>query len=945
MATSRLHNLPQAVTSFIGRERELVDVTELLAKHRLVTLTGAGGCGKTRLALGAAARLTGAFRDGVRWVELSALSDPVLLSQVVAARIGLKGRGRPTTDALAQFLGPKSMLLILDTCEHIRLACAMLAHALLTEAPDLRLLATSRELLNVPGEITYRVPSLSHPDRDQPATRGALSAFESVRLFVERAATRQPGFVLSEANAAEVGEICRRLDGIPLAIELAAARMHILSVEQLAGHLREQFEVLGRESAVVLPRHRTLRKTFDWSHDLLDDEERMLFRRASVFAGGFTLEAAETVCGASLESLGRLADKSMVQTDPSRPVARYRLLDMMREFAREKLAAAGEVEVVSGRHRDYFLRLAQEAEPHLTASDEQEWLERLDVEHDNLRAALRHRPSDGAASEANLRAAAALRRFWFARGYITEGRVWLENGLREAVPCAPSVRVKALNAIASLAWRQGDFVQGRAWANEALDLARAAGDRCEVSNALHELGTIAYHEGNRTRAKSLWEECLALRRDLGMAWHAGITLLNLGEMAYADGEYRHAVAFLREGLALFEQIRNPSGMAWMLRNLGAVLSQLGAYSESLAYFRRGIELHRGLGYQFGIAGGLDGLATSAAKQRRTENAAWILGAADALHERVGIPRQPEMATEMARVREMIRATLGETAYAAAAARGRELPLEQVLQRVLAGDPFRGAMTPLQARLLGEFEVRREGAVLPSTVWRRKRNRLLFVYLLLAGRPVPREELLDALWPDLSRDAAAASLNVAWSNLKRVFEPDLAEGEPSSYLAIERGRYGLQPAAVVTDVREFERQAAGAANAARPEQRTAALERAASIYTGDLLPDDTNEPWTVLARERLRTQYLGVLESLAESQRRQNRAEDAIETLRTILRLEPWREETYRSLMDILVTFGRRSEALRVYRDCETLLRRELNVAPSLETQALAKAIGGGDQAP
>ena len=430
------HNLPLELSSFVGREKELAEVKRLLENNRLLTLTGSGGCGKTRLALAAAGELVEGFADGVWLVELASLADASLVPQAVASTLGVREQtGRSPTESLSDYLGSKRVLLVLDNCEHLVEACAELAEALLHSCPELRILATSREALGITGEVAWLVPSLSLPDlRRLPAVE-SLYQYESARLFVERTTAVNPTFALTEQNASAVAQVCYRLDGIPLAIELAAARTKVLTVEQIAVRLDDSFGLLSAGSRTAMPRQRTLHATMDWSHELLPDEERALFRRLAVFAGGFTLEAAESVCSGEdlerdevLDLLSHLVDKSLVVAWEVSGEARYRLLETVQQYAWEKLSEPGETERFRERHAGYYLALAEEAEPELKGAGQVAWLERLEWERDNLRAAMAWLLERGALEEA-ARLGWALWLFWGIRAHFAEGRRWMEQAL------------------------------------------------------------------------------------------------------------------------------------------------------------------------------------------------------------------------------------------------------------------------------------------------------------------------------------------------------------------------------------------------------------------------------------------------------------------------------------------------------------------------------------
>src|SRR5918998_4342554 len=498
------HNLPSEFSSFVGREKELAEVKRLLEYNRFLTLTGSGGCGKTRLALAAARELVERFEDGVWLVELASLSDLALLPQAVASTLGVREQpGRSLIETLSDYLGSKKVLLVLDNCEHLIEACAELAEALLHSCPELRVLATSREAMGLTGEVDWPVPSLSLPDLRRLPDIGSLPRYESARLFVERTMAVKPTFALTEQNAPAVAQICYRLDGIPLAIELAAARAKVLSVEQIADRLDDSFGLLSAGGRATRPRQHTLHATMDWSHELLGREERILFRRLAVFSGGFSFEAAESVCiGEDVERdevlglLSRLVDKSLVVARAERGETRYRLLETIRQYGREKLEESGEEAEVGQRHAGYCLGFAEEAERELGGPDQARWLTRLEAEHDNLRAALSW--SLGEVGDAGLgaRLTAALWSFWSTRGYVNEGRKWLESAIsrsEHAVTAPPTLaRAKALNGAGVLAMVQDEVGAAKVHIEEGLSLYRELGDKEGIASSLVSLGSVAW---------------------------------------------------------------------------------------------------------------------------------------------------------------------------------------------------------------------------------------------------------------------------------------------------------------------------------------------------------------------------------------------------------------------------------------------------------------------
>ena len=493
------NNLPLELSSFVGREKELAEVKRLLEDNRLLTLTGSGGCGKTRLALAAADELLGGFEDGVWLVELASLADPSLVQAAVASDLGVREQpGSTSAEVLLGYLRNKEMLLVLDNCEHLVEACAVLAEALLRTCPSLRILATSREAFGVVGETRLAVPPLSLPDpRRLPAVED-LAHYEAANLFVERAKAVKSEFALTEENAMSVAQICYRLDGIPLAIELAAARVKVLSAGQIAARLDDRFALLTDGGRTALARQRTLEAAVDWSYELISQGERKLLRQLSVFAGGFTLEAAEAVCsgfpadnelgqGEVLDGLSRLVDKSLVFVAERGGGARYRLLETIRQYGREKLEVSGEAEEIRRRHAGFFLELAERAGPELKGPRQGEWLECLDTEHDNLRAAMRWMDEEGEAEDA-ARLAWALWLFWFHRGHQEEGRRWIEGVLAKGGALSTDLRAKVLYADGAMSWGLRESSDTIRLLEESRALFRQAKDRHGEALALAATG-------------------------------------------------------------------------------------------------------------------------------------------------------------------------------------------------------------------------------------------------------------------------------------------------------------------------------------------------------------------------------------------------------------------------------------------------------------------------
>jgi predicted ATPase/class 3 adenylate cyclase len=717
------NNLPLQLSSFVGREKEMAQVRRLLETTRLLTLTGTGGTGKTRLALQVAAELLDGESDGVWLVELAALADPALVLQAVATVLGVREEpGRPLTLTLVDVLKPKRLLFLLDNCEHLLQACATLAEVLLRGCPGVQILATSREGLNIAGETTYRLPSLSLPDLRAPLpTAERLMEYEAARLFIDRATAALPAFTLTDASAPAVAQVCHRLDGIPLAIELAAARVKVLSVERIAERLDDSFRLLAGGSRTALPRHQTLRALIDWSYDLLSEAERTLLRRLSVFAGGWTLEAAEAVCADDerpttnderqgrdenvtvgrwslvvgryevLDLLMQLVEKSLVVYEERGEEDRYRLLETIRQYSRDRLLGAGEAEVVHRRHRDFFLRLAEEAEPKLHGPEQAGWLERLEREHDNVRAALEWCQAEsatyaegvGSGREAGLRLAGALWWFWLVRGYFTEGRDRLARALSRVDTASPTAaRANALNGAGNLAVWQADYAAGRSLHEESLAIRRALGDRPSIARSLNNLGLVAWRQGDYSAARALYEEALAVTRELGERGGEALVLNNLGLIATDQADYAAALSLFRESLAIQRELGDKLNIAIALNNLGNATQHQGDYETARALYKASLEIRRELGNKHGIVYSLERFACLAATQGQAARSARLFGAGESLREAIGARMDAADRADYEPHVAAARAALGDEAFAVAWAEGRAMTLEAAIEYAL-----------------------------------------------------------------------------------------------------------------------------------------------------------------------------------------------------------------------------------------------------------------------
>lgn len=619
---ARLGNVPIPLTSFVGRQREVSEVAQLLAPSpnttgtRLITLIGAGGCGKTRLAIQVAHDLATArrFKHGVWWVDLSRLSDPALVPQAVAAVFGLReSSAAPLITLITNYLRTKQTLLIFDNCEHLIDACARLIDMLLSACPKLRIVATSREAIDLTGESVYRVPSLELPAAGYEASPEQLMQSDASRLFVERAMTVAANWQF-EAHASTIARICARLDGIPLAIELAAVRLKLLSTEQIAARLDDRFHLLTGGSRTALPRHQTLRATMDWSYSLLTDEERVLFRRLSVFAGSWTFEAAEAIVGQDgispdkvLDGLTRLVDKSLVVVMPQANEVRYRMLETIHEYAREKLIDAGEIETVRAHHLDFYVQFVERAEPLLRGVDQKHWLDRMEAEYDNLRAALewslgRDR-TPGIKVEMGMRLAVALGEFWDRRNYWREGHAWLERALAAQSRDIRS-RARAGRYVCRLERFLGDLAAARLHLEESLRLFQTLDDTHGIAASLFERASLAERTSDFVAAQADAEESLRLFESIGDKAGMADALHRLGHVTLDRGDTFPARIHFSESLRLFQAVEDKSWIGILLDDLAQVAHREGDHSTALALCEEALALEKELGYKFSMVGTL-----------------------------------------------------------------------------------------------------------------------------------------------------------------------------------------------------------------------------------------------------------------------------------------------------------------------------------------------------
>ena len=662
------NNLPFQLTSFIGRAGQLAQLKQALQEARLVTIAGAPGMGKTRVAIRLACEVLRDYPDGVWLVELASISDGTLVPQAVAAEVGTReATGRSVEKSLIMHLESCTALILLDNCEHLVDDCATLVEELLQRCPNLRIVATSREVLNVPGELAWRVPPLSLPDRQVTVLVGQLQGYEGVNLFVERARMSRAGFTLSQENAEAVVGICRRLDGIPLAIELAAARMSVMSPHELMDGLSDRFRLLTEGSRTAPARQQTLRATIDWSHDLLTEQERSVFRRLSVFIGRFRLEAAKAVCsgddlnvGETLTVFTRLVAKSLVVVEESTTFGtHYRLLETIRQYARERLEDDEDSDAVHRRHALFYAELAEQAEGGLATGAQSAWLFRLDEELDNSRAALEW--SLGVEPDLALRMSAALAAYWITRGFLTEGRKWLEAALG-ASSQRGRLRAKALAGAGLLASAQGDWGGGRSLLGESIRISRRLADRVTLATGLNYLGRLKVVEGQAIgEGMRHLHEALGLWRDLGDEPGIGFCLQNLGLGAYFQGEFVDAREFYVESLAIWQELDERSFRVRSLFNLGAIALETGDLAEARHRFEESLQLSRHLDDKWAIGFELECFSALAVEMGQPERCMRLAGAAASFRAKYGSIRPAPWREKVERWIAPARERLGERA--------------------------------------------------------------------------------------------------------------------------------------------------------------------------------------------------------------------------------------------------------------------------------------------
>jgi predicted ATPase/DNA-binding SARP family transcriptional activator len=965
---NRRGSLPLPLTSFVGREREIDALCALLDGARLLTITGAGGSGKTRLALEVAGRVVPAYPDGVAWIELAPIVDPRNVATHVATVLGIREDAAPTTEeALIGTLRGQTRLLVFDNCEHVLDAATQLIKLLLGSCPDLRVLATSREALGLGGERSWLAPTLSLPTSqlDEPLSVAEALESEAVRLFVERARDAVADFAITDANVRSIVRICRRVDGLPLALELAAARVRVLPPEQIATRLEDSFRVLATGGHGVVPRHRTLRAAIDWSYDLLTDAERTLLGRLAVFSGGFTLEAAERVCAgdpiAETEVLDHLADlvgKSLVAMQETHGTARYRLLESVRQYAHERFQESDRdaVAQLRRRHAEYYRDLAIVAEAGTIVGNES-WMKRLDAEADNCRAALAWSHANGLDAPIGLPLAGSLVWYWYHRSLWREGAQALELALADATDATPLARARALHGTGIFANYVGDLDFADARFRDAEAIWRT--DDTSTSKrwlAFTLIGrcTVALATGRYDDAERLAEESMVVARRTGDPWDAALAGgYALMAVKVWRKDWLSADAVLAEAERVFRARDYQFGLAFTLDARAYVALQLGENERSAALAVGALALLRARPDHWLASRSVRILAALAARVRYLDVAATLLGAADAMLASIGARALTSEREGVAGVEAAVRTQLSAAQFDQAYRAGRSMTLQEAssyaMQHGLAFDhgvtatdaePLGtgDAGTPvLEVRALGPLEVRRAGVLMSHDAWRYAKPRELLLYLMTHRAGRTRDQIGLTFWPDASAAQVKNNFHVALHQLRRALgTADLVVFDGERYVVNWALGVELDAHRFDEDVRAALRSRDGA---------LPLLERALAAYAGDFLEDANAGDWHLEYRDHLQRLYADGLLAFGQMLAQAGRVDDEAEAYRRLLSRDPLHEEAHRRLIASLANAGRRSEALRQYDRLVEILDRELEAEPDAATVALVERIRRGDVHP
>lgn len=930
--------LPLQLTRFVGRARELEDLSRLLPVTRLLTLTGAGGSGKTRLAYEAAARSNGAF-ERIAWVDLAPVQDHLLIpSQILLGLKAPERSGVPAMEQIVTALGSRRILLVLDNCEHVVDACAGIVESLLRECAGLSVVATSREALGVMGETAWLVP---------PLTSG-----EAVQLFMDRARSVVPGFALTPQNSPAITEICRRLDGLPLAIELAAARVRVLSPEQIAERLSDAFKLLSASSRSVLPRHRTLRGAMDWSYTLLSEREQILLRRLSVFAGTFSLGAAEAVCvGAGisdeevLDSITTLVDKSLVVLSATDGEARYHLLETVKQYGDELLQSKGERDELRSQHADYYLAMAEHAAPRLFGgANDRRLVAALTDETDNLRAAGNWAMEDPARLEKALRLGSALHWFWFAKGRFEEGRKRLSAALAQDMhSVAPGVRAWALIALGHIYVWQGNPARGLPLMQEALILEQDLADPEGLAYALNGIGACTYLSGDAVRCEHYFLEAIPIAQGIAnqtlhaiILYYHGRAALDRNDNALARRAFETATRIGRTTSAT-PVIAHPLVME------GRLAYREGRLVDAMASYHESLTLHAENHDAWGAVLCLEGISYVAAAKGQFLPATRLMAHAELMRQQMSAPLWPTEVEGHNAVKRLLMEKIA--GFSTAWTEGESLEFDRALalalelsaagapetERVIATAtaPAARSVPDLEVRALGPLQVLRQGDPIEPGAWGSARPRELLIFLLMHPEGCTKEQVGLAFWPEASAAQVRNSFHVTLHRLRK------ALGHPE-WVVTQNERYRLDPSLRIQfDVDLFEKEMGrGLKSGSASEALATGLTR----YQGDFLEGEAAGDWHLEYRERLQRLYADGLNLQAARWLEAGHVAEAADACRRILARDEMHEEAWRRLMLCHARSGERAQALRVYQQLADLLKREFDAEPDAATRAVLKEI-------
>ena len=959
---ARLRAAPAQLTSFVGREREIDAIHGALSTTRLLSLTGAGGSGKTRLALEVVSREVATSGIEGAWVELASLRDATLLPDAVLAALGVREQGNGTpADRLAHIVGDRDFLLVLDNCEHLVDACASLADALLRACPGLRMMATSREALGVTGETAWLVPQLSLP----PASGDAAESSEAVQLFVQRARAVNSAFALSDDNRAAIVQICRRLDGLPLAIELAAARQRALTPQQVVTRLDDRFRLLTIGNRAALPRHQTLRAAIDWSYALLDDAERTVLARLGTFSGGFTLDGAEAVCAgvdiatdAVLDLVSSLVDKSLVEMLEDAGVGWYRLLESVREYAGERIDERGERVDCEARHAAYVAALAREAEPHLRSAERPRWMRRLSLELDNVRQALAWTSAHD--ESGHLRLLAALHWFWFSSGRWPEAGQWLRGALAlDAARVRSRERAALLFSSGAIASLQAQVDTARAQCGEAIAIAAEVGDPLLVADAQNYLA-MALNQAGDPAAEPLLLQAREYLRHANDLYGLRLNFLLHGMALVLKGEVARGLEATEEGVRIARVFGLDRELAIALQQLATMAARTGDLRRASALACEALDAISRDPQQLFLARAVELMASCAAASGAAPNPARRYGVGPHLRAAIGAEMWSVDRAYHAPFAARARKALGDAGFASAEAEGREMgrdagvalatavggqmardgapePSLNTAEYAVPALPRRVAPPAMLVRTFGGFEVLLGAEKDAARGWGFARTRELFVLLLLHPEGKTREQVGLALWPDASAGQVRNNFHVAMHHLRRA----LGDAE---WVRFEGDRYRLAlPGTVTFDARDFDVRVTELLRVARRDTVPAdAWRDALALHRGAFLDGNAAGDWHLEWRDRFSRLYARGLEQCGASLLREGRLEEAEEMFERLVREEPLDEAGYRGLVTVRARAGDLAAAEREFRRYEEVLRAEGMGGPAATMRALLASVRRGE---